>query len=71
VTTGVSAKFSRGGGDATVAHLQNLFDCMRSRREPNCPFETGFRSAIACSMAITSYREKRMVRWDEKSEEIL
>jgi len=60
-----------GGGDATVAHLQNLFDCMRSRREPNCPFEIGFRSAIACYMAITSYRENRSVRWDEKTEEVV
>jgi predicted dehydrogenase len=60
-----------GGGDATVAHLQNFFDCMRSRKEPNCPFDLGFRSAIACYMANTSYREKRTVRWDEKTEEVV
>lgn len=60
-----------GGGDATLVHMQNFFDCMRSRKEPNCPFEIGFRSAIACYMAITSYREKRTVRWNEKSEEVV
>ena len=59
------------GGDATVTHMQNFFDCMRTRKEPNCPFEIGFRSAIACYMAITSYREKRTVRWDEKTEEVV
>ncbi len=59
------------GGDATVAHLQNFFDCMRTRKEPNCPFEIGFRAAIACYMAITSYREKRTVRWDERTEEVV
>jgi predicted dehydrogenase len=59
------------GSDATLPHMQNFLDCVRSRKEPNCPFEIGFRSAIVCYMAITSYREKRMVRWDEKSEEIL
>ncbi len=59
------------GGDATVAHMQNFFDCMRTRKEPNCPFEIGFRSAIACYMANTSYREKRTVRWDEKTEEVV
>lgn len=59
------------GGDATVVHMQNFFDCMRSRQEPNCPFEIGFRSAVACYMAITSYREKRTVRWDEKAEEVV
>jgi predicted dehydrogenase len=59
------------GDDATLAHMQNFFDCMRSRKEPNCPFEIGFRSAIACYMAITSYREKRTVRWNEKNEEVV
>jgi len=60
-----------GGGDATLAHLQNFFDCVRSRKEPNCPFELGFRSATACYMAITSYREKRTVRWNDKNEEVV
>ena len=59
------------GGDATLAHLQNFFDCMCSHKEPNCPFEIGFRSAIACYMAITSYRQNRPIRWDEKAEEIV
>jgi predicted dehydrogenase len=60
-----------GGGDATDAHMQNFFDCVRSRKEPNCPFEIGFRSAIACQMAITSYRRGSTVHWDEKREEIV
>jgi len=60
-----------GGGDTTEAHMQNFFDCVRSRREPNCPFEIGLRSAIACQMAITSYRRGRTVHWDEKREEIV
>jgi len=60
-----------GNGDETPAHMENFFDCVRSRREPNCPFELGFRSAIACQMAIRSYREKRTVRWDPEREEIV
>jgi predicted dehydrogenase len=60
-----------GGGDATLAHMQNFFDCMRSRKEPNCPFEIGFRSAIACYMCITSYRQNRPIRWDKKTEEVV
>lgn len=55
----------------TAAHMQNFFDCMRSRKEPNCPFEIGFRSAIACQMAIASYRQQRTVRWDPATEEIV
>jgi predicted dehydrogenase len=57
--------------DATDAHMQNFFDCVRNRKQPNCPFEIGFRSAIACQMAVRSYREGRTVTWDEKREEIV
>ena len=57
--------------DATDTHMQNFFDCVRTRKEPNCPFEIGFRSAIACQMAVRSYREGRTVKWDEKLEDIV
>jgi predicted dehydrogenase len=60
-----------GGSDSTDLHMQNFFDCVRSRKEPNCPFEIGFRSAIACQMAIASYRHGRTVRWEEEREEIV
>jgi len=55
----------------TQAHLQNFVDCLRSRQQPNCSFEIGFRSAIACQMAVASYRQGRPVRWDAKREEIV
>ncbi len=57
--------------DYTPRHMQNFFDCVRSRKEPNCPFEIGFRSAIACQMAIASYRRQTTVRWDPNTEEIV
>jgi predicted dehydrogenase len=60
-----------GVNDVTVVHMQNFFDCVRSRKEPNCPFELGFRSAIACRMAVESYRQGRTVSWDEQKEEIV
>src|SRR5215470_7537367 len=55
----------------TDAHIRNFFDCVRSRKEPNCPFELGFRSAIACQMAIASLRQGRTVQWDPEKEEIV
>jgi predicted dehydrogenase len=55
----------------TETHMQNFFDCMRSRREPNCPSELGFRTSIACQMAVASYRRQATVRWDPETEEIV
>jgi len=60
-----------GVGDDTSSHMQNFIDCVRSRKQPNCPFELGFRSAIACQMALVSYREGRRVQWDTQREEIV
>jgi hypothetical protein len=51
--------------------MQNFFDCIRSGKEPNCPFELGYRVAIACRMAVESYRQQRTVRWDAEKEEIV
>jgi hypothetical protein len=56
-------------------HTQNFFECIRAApgpgREPNCPFELGFRVSIASRMAVDSYRLGRTLRWDPKIEEIV
>lgn len=53
------------------AHMQNFFDCIRDRTDPNCPFEVGFRVSIASRMAVDSYRLGRTLRWDRTREEIV
>jgi predicted dehydrogenase len=53
------------------AHMENFFDCIRSGKEPNCPFEIGYRVSIACRMAVESYRTGRTLRWDPQREEIV
>jgi predicted dehydrogenase len=60
-----------GDSGMTKVHMQNFFDCVRSRQEPNCPFELGFRSAITCQMANASYRLGRTVQWDESRQDIV
>jgi predicted dehydrogenase len=60
-----------GAIDISVLHMQNFFDCVRSRKEPNCPFEVGFRSAVTCRMAVDSYRQGRTVQWNELTEDII
>jgi predicted dehydrogenase len=56
---------------APRAHIQNFFDCVRSGKEPNCPFEVGYRVSIACAMAIESYKLRRTVYWDSAKEELV
>ncbi len=54
-----------------IAHVQNFLDCVRSGKEPNCPFDLAFRVSMACRMAVDSYRFGRVLRWDPATEEIL
>jgi hypothetical protein len=51
--------------------MRNFLDSIRSGREPNCPFELGYRVSIACRMAVESFRQERRVRWDPAKEEIV
>ena len=53
------------------AHPENFFDAIRFSRDVNCPFDVGYRVAIACRMAVQSYQEQRIVRWDPATEEIV
>jgi len=54
-----------------TAHMQNFLDCIREGREPNCPFDLGYRVSIACRMAVESYRQSRTMRWDPQKEIIV
>jgi predicted dehydrogenase len=62
---------TRTGANETKAHIQNFIDCVRSGAEPNCPFDVGFRVAIACRMAVDSYLQGRTLKWDAGKEEIV
>jgi len=53
------------------AHMQNFLDAIRTGKETNCPFETGYRVSIACRMAVASYWAGRTVRWDPAAEEMI
>lgn len=66
-----SGREPTGYADSSSVHMQNFFDCVRNRKEPNCPFEVGFRAAITCQMAIASYRQQRTVQWDAQKEDIV
>lgn len=60
-----------GGSDETDVHMQNFFDCVRTRKKPDCPFELGYKSAIACQMSLVALRTHRAVRWDAEREDIV
>jgi hypothetical protein len=42
--------------DGTISHIQNFFDSIKSRNEPNAPVEAGVAAARAGHLANQSYR---------------
>ena len=41
--------------DGTITHMENFFDCVESRKEPNAPVETGVAAARAVHIGNMAY----------------
>ena len=53
--------------DMMHAHIENFLQCMRTREKPHLDVETGARAQAVINLAVQSYREGRVLFWDEKS----
>jgi predicted dehydrogenase len=49
--------------DGTISHMQNFFDCIKTRKEPNAPVETGVAAARAGHIANLAYRGTGQIAW--------
>lgn len=52
--------------DGTITHMQNFFDCVKSRKEPNAPVEAGVAAARAGHLANLAYRHTGQIAWPPK-----
>jgi predicted dehydrogenase len=53
--------------DGTIDHMQNFFDCIKTRKEPNAPVESGVSAARAGHIANLAYRRGGQITWPPKS----
>src|ERR1700680_1124919 len=53
--------------DGTISHIQNFFECIKSRKEPNAPVETGVAAARAGHIANLAYDRGGQITWPPKS----
>ena len=53
--------------DGTIDHVQNFFECVKSRKEPNAPVETGIAAARAGHIANLAYRGTGQLAWPPKT----
>ena len=52
-------------------HMENFFDCVRSRKAPICDGETGHRSATMCHLGAIAMRTGRTLTWDAAGEKFV
>jgi predicted dehydrogenase len=56
---------------ASDDHMQNFFDCVRTRKAPICDAEIGHRSASICHLGVIAARLGRKLRWDPREERFI
>ncbi len=61
----------QGAGHVARPHIQNWFDCIKSRKQPVAPVEVGHRTATICHLANLARELQRPLRWDPETENIL
>jgi hypothetical protein len=48
-------------------HVKNFLSCMHTRQKPTLDVETGARAQVLITMAVHSFREGRVLYFDEKT----
>jgi hypothetical protein len=59
------------GRDSSFMHIQNFFDCVRSRKKPYEDALFGHRAAACAHMVNQSIRMKRLIEWNFAEEKTL
>lgn len=52
-------------------HMEDFFRCVRSRKKTRCNEDEAFIEAATLIMAVTSYQQKRQVRWDPEKQDVV
>ena len=56
------------GRNATVDHMRNWLECVKSREKPASDIETGHRSTVVCHLGNIVGWVGRTLRWDPEKE---
>ena len=53
--------------DGTISHMENFFECIKTRKEPNAPVETGVAAARAGHIGNLAYHRGGQTAWPGKT----
>jgi len=55
---------------ATRAHIRNLLECVRSRKDPNTTVEMGQQTSVVLAMACDALRGGRRLKWNAAARKV-
>jgi predicted dehydrogenase len=53
--------------DGTITHMENFFECIGTRKEPNAPVEAGVAAARAGQVGNLAYLQGGQIKWPPKT----
>ena len=58
------------GNQGDLLHVDNFLDCVRSRQQPNCPVDLGYKVMAAIDLSVRSYRNGAVYYFDAENERV-
>lgn len=52
------------GNDGDLLHVDNFLDCVRTRKQPNCPVDLGYKVMATIDLSVRSYRNGAIYYFD-------
>lgn len=59
------------GNEGDLKHVDNFLQCVRTRQQPNCNADLGFRTLVATDLSVRSYRNGKMYHFDADKEVVV
>lgn len=59
------------GNEGDLKHVDNFLECVRSRKQPNCHADLGWKVMTAIDLSVRSYRDGKMFYYDAQRERVL
>jgi predicted dehydrogenase len=68
---GVVTSAFTGVDDATLAHMRNWMECLRSRKQPNADIKAGYSHSVALCMTIAALHTGKRVTFDDARQDVV
>jgi hypothetical protein len=59
------------GPKESIPHIENFFECIRTRKQPYADAETGHRATTLCHLVNICRSVQRPLKWDPKNEQFV